>query len=69
MSKAWAVFLLSSANFFLSQFYRSTNAVIAPQLIKDLSLDTEALGLLSAAFMASVSVLYAFTNDTRGQRK
>lgn len=50
MSKAWAVFLLSSANFFLSQFYRSTNAVIAPQLIRDLSLDTEDLGLLSAAF-------------------
>ncbi|MGE5839572.1 MAG: MFS transporter [Deltaproteobacteria bacterium] len=50
MSKAWAVFLLSSANFFLSQFYRSTNAVIAPQLIRDLSLDTEELGLLSAAF-------------------
>jgi hypothetical protein len=35
MSKAWAVFFLASANFFLSQFYRSTNAVIAPQLIKD----------------------------------
>jgi len=50
MSKAWAVFFLSSANFFLSQFYRSTNAVIAPQLIRDLSLDTEDLGLLSAAF-------------------
>ena len=50
MSKAWAVFLLSSGNFFLSQFYRSTNAVIAPQLIRDLSLDTEDLGLLSAAF-------------------
>jgi len=50
MSKAWAVFLLSSANFFLSQFYRSTNAVIAPQLLRELSLDTEALGLLSAAF-------------------
>ena len=50
MSKAWAVFFLSSANFFLSQFYRSTNAVIAPQLIADLRLDTEDLGLLSAAF-------------------
>jgi sugar phosphate permease len=50
MSKAWAVFFLASANFFLSQFYRSTNAVIAPQLIKDLCLDTEDLGFLSAAF-------------------
>lgn len=50
MSRAWIVFILASANFFLSQFYRSTNAVIAPQLIMDLSLDTEDLGLLSAAF-------------------
>ncbi|MCU0597422.1 MAG: MFS transporter, partial [Desulfobacterota bacterium] len=50
MSKAWGVFFLASANFFLSQFYRSTNAVIAPQLLTDLSLSTEDLGLLSAAF-------------------
>ena len=50
MPKAWVVFILASANFFLSQFYRSTNAVIAPQLIRDLSLNTEDLGLLSAAF-------------------
>jgi len=50
MSKAWAVFFLACANFFLSQFYRSTNAVIAPQLLRDLSLSTEDLGLLSAAF-------------------
>lgn len=50
MSKAWVVFALSSSNFFLSQFFRSTNAVIAPQLITDLRLDTEDLGLLSAAF-------------------
>jgi len=50
MSKAWGVFTLASANFFLSQFYRSTNAVIAPQLLRDLSLSTEDLGLLSAAF-------------------
>lgn len=50
MSRVWAVFLLASASFFLSQFYRSTNAVIAPQLLGDLSLNTEDLGLLSAAF-------------------
>ncbi len=50
MSKAWAVLFLACANFFLSQFYRSTNAVIAPQLLRDLSLSTEDLGLLSAAF-------------------
>jgi len=56
MSRAWAVFFLASANFLLSQFYRATNAVIAPQLISDLHLDTQDLGLLSAAFFYSFSL-------------
>ncbi|RJR48517.1 MAG: MFS transporter [Desulfobacteraceae bacterium] len=55
MSRAWAVFFLASANFLLSQFYRATNAVIAPQLISDLHLDTQDLGFLSAAFFYSFS--------------
>ena len=46
----WVVFTLSALLFFLSQFYRTSNAVIAPELIRDLDLDTEGLGLLSAAF-------------------
>ena len=50
MLRQWIVFALASANFFLSQFYRTTNAVISPQLLRDLNLDTEGLGLLSAAF-------------------
>ncbi len=50
MPRQWIVFGLASANFFLSQFYRTTNAVISPQLLHDLSLDTEGLGFLSAAF-------------------
>ena len=56
MSRAWAVFILSSLTFFLSQFYRSANAVISPQLIHDLSLDTEGLGLLSASFFYAFAV-------------
>jgi sugar phosphate permease len=36
--------------FVLSTFYRATNAVISPHLIRDLSLDTEGLGLITAAF-------------------
>ena len=46
----WVVFSLSSSLFFLSQFYRTSNAVIAPELVRDLALDTEGLGVLSAAF-------------------
>ncbi|MBW1781234.1 MAG: MFS transporter [Deltaproteobacteria bacterium] len=50
MPRCWLIFLITSANFFLSQFYRATNAVIAGHLLNDLSLDTQGLGTLSAAF-------------------
>jgi len=50
MSRRWAIFAVTSLNFFLSQFYRASNAVIAPQLLQDLSLDTQGLGLISASF-------------------
>ena len=50
MSRRWSIFAVTSAHFFLSQFYRTSNAVIAPQLIQDLTLDTEALGFMSASF-------------------
>jgi len=50
MPRRWLIFLITSANFFLSQFYRATNAVIADDLLNDLSLDTAGLGAVSAAF-------------------
>jgi sugar phosphate permease len=50
MSRRWLIFALASSLFFLSQFYRVSNAVIAPLLIEDLSLDTKAIGLISASF-------------------
>lgn len=56
MSRRWAIFLITSSNFFLSQFYRATNAVIADQLLLDLSLDTQELGALSAAFFYAFAV-------------
>ena len=50
MSRRWFIFLITSANFFLSQFYRASNAVIANDLLVDIALDTRGLGTLSAAF-------------------
>ena len=50
MSRRWLIFALASSLFFLSQFYRVSNAVIAPLLIEDLALDTKAIGLISASF-------------------
>jgi sugar phosphate permease len=49
-SRRWLIFFISSSLFFLSQFYRVSNAVIAPQLLNDLSIDTTGLGLISASF-------------------
>jgi len=50
MARAWLIFILCSLHLFISQLYRTTNAVLAPWLIQDLRLDTEGLGLLSAGF-------------------
>jgi predicted MFS family arabinose efflux permease len=56
MNRRWAIFLITSSNFFLSQFYRATNAVIADRLLLDLSLDTQGLGTLSAAFFYAFAI-------------
>jgi MFS family permease len=50
MTRAGMIFVLGASHFFISQLYRTANAVIAPWLLKDLALDTEGLGLMSAAF-------------------
>ncbi|MEJ5358382.1 MAG: MFS transporter [Desulfobacterales bacterium] len=50
MLRAWRIFAICALHFFLSQLYRTTNAVLSPWLITDLALDTESLGLLSAVF-------------------
>ena len=49
-SRRWLIFAIASSLFFMSQFYRVSNAVIAPLLIQDLSLDTKTIGLISASF-------------------
>ncbi|CAB1060581.1 Uncharacterized MFS-type transporter [Olavius sp. associated proteobacterium Delta 1] len=49
-TRRWMIFAIAASLFFLSQFYRVSNAVIAPLLIQDLSLDTKAIGLISASF-------------------
>jgi sugar phosphate permease len=56
MSRRWIIFILATSHFFLSQFYRTSNAVIATQLVQDLSLDTEGLGFLSASFFYGFAV-------------
>ena len=43
--------------FFLSQFYRATFAVIASELIRDLSLTAEDLGFLSSVFFYAFAII------------
>jgi len=72
MSRRWFIFLITSANFFLSQFYRASNAVIANDLLADLSLDTRGLGTISAAFFyafALTQIPISIFLDRIGPRK
>ena len=72
MSRRWSIFAIASAHFFLSQLYRTSNAVIAPQLIRDLGLDTEALGFMSASFFyafACTQIPLSLLLDKIGARK
>ena len=51
------IFTILSALYTLSMFYRVSNAVIAPNLIRDLSLDAETLGILGGAFFYAFALL------------
>lgn len=54
--KNWAIFAVLSWMFVISQFYRVSNAVIARELVQDLGLNAEGLGLLGGAFFYSFAV-------------
>lgn len=51
--RRWSIYLISCLLFIFSQFYRSSIAVITPNLVNDLHLDPEELGLISAAFFCA----------------
>ncbi len=44
------IFSVLSGLYILSMFHRVSNAVIAPNLIEELSLDAETLGILGGAY-------------------
>ncbi len=51
------IFSTLSALFVISMFYRVSNAVIAPNLVKDLGLNAETLGILGGAYFYSFALL------------
>ena len=55
--RRWFIYLFSCALFVFSQFYRSSIAVISPNLVEDLHLDTKSLGIVSAAFFYAFALM------------
>ena len=55
--RRWSIYLISCLLFIFSQFYRSSIAVITPNLVNDLYLDPEELGLISAAFFYAFAAM------------
>ena len=50
MGKRIAIFAVFTVAFFLSQFFRHANAVIAPDIVRELSLGAGQLGLMTSLF-------------------
>jgi len=56
-SRQWLVFCFAGTLFILSQFYRSSVAVISPNLIQDLNLDSWELSTVSASFFYAFALM------------
>ena len=50
------IFTPFAAGYFLSYLFRSTNAIIAPQLISEVGLDAGDLGFLTATYFLTFSL-------------
>jgi sugar phosphate permease len=69
--RRWIIYLLSCLLFTFSQFYRSSIAVISPNLVAELGLDTKDLSIISAAFFyafATMQIPISLYLDSVGPR-
>jgi nitrate/nitrite transporter NarK len=57
MTNRVSVFTIFTVAYFLSYFYRSANAVIAPNLARELHLDASQLGLMTSVFFAAFAAI------------
>jgi len=57
ISRRWLIFLVASLSYVLSQFYRSSIAVISPNLVADLGMDTTGLSIVSASFFYAFAIM------------
>jgi len=56
-SRRWLILIIAGTLFVLSQFYRSSIAVITPNLIQDLQLDAWELSTVSASFFYAFALM------------
>jgi MFS family permease len=56
-TRRWTLFAICTSLFLISLFYRASNAIIAPDLSRDLNLEPQDLGLLGAAFFYSFALI------------
>lgn len=56
MPVAWRILICACLTYIISQFYRSANAVIGPDLMAELSLTPDDLGILTGAFFLTFSI-------------
>lgn len=56
-NRRWSIYLISCVLFIFSQFYRSSIAVISPNLVADLDLDIRDLGAVSSAFFYAFAIM------------
>jgi len=66
------VFLPFAGGYFLSYFYRSVNAIIAPQLISEIGLTAGDLGFLTSAYFlafAAIQIPLGILLDRFGPRR
>ena len=57
MNRRPIIFIIFTSAYFLSYFYRLTNAVIAPDLTAELGLDAAQLGLTTSVFFATFAAV------------
>ncbi|MCA9930394.1 MAG: MFS transporter, partial [Anaerolineales bacterium] len=57
MSRRTIIFVLFTSAYFLSYFFRSTNAVIAPDLSAEMGLNAAQLGLMTSLFFAAFAAM------------
>ena len=72
LNRILCVFLPFAFGFYLSYLYRSVNAIIAPDLIRDIGVDAASLGLLSSAYFiafAAFQIPLGIILDRFGPRK